>query len=363
MRDFIAYIYKYLAKPVLFKFDPEDVHDRMVMVGKLLGKLTPARYITKKIFTYEDSILAQDVCGLHFSNPIGLSAGFDKNAELTQIMSAIGFAFEEVGSVTGKLCAGNPKPRLWRVPEQKGIRVYYGLKNDGCEVIADRLAHTRRIEKDFQLGISVAMTNCEANLDIDNAVRDYQKAFRTMEPHADYLTINISCPNTLGGQPFTDPLKLEKLLSALEEDGALRRAPSKPIFIKMSPDMSMEQVDAVLAVLQVHRVHGIICTNLTKKKEVKGGYSGKMVQEQSDKLLAHIYRSCGSRFVLVGCGGVFSAEDAYRKIRLGATLIQMITGMIYEGPQVVGTINRDLATLLRRDGFTHISQAIGIDNR
>jgi len=363
------YLYKKVLKPLLFKVDPEFIHDRFVMIGRVLGSF----YITKKacslFFAYQNKSLEQDILGIHFKNPIGLSAGFDKNAEITDILPSVGFGYVEVGSITGNVCLGNPKPRLWRLKNSQGLVVHYGLKNDGCEAIAQRLQKKLQ-KKSFEIpvGMSVAMTNCQENLTIENAIEDYAKAFKTLEPFGAYITVNISCPNTLGGQPFVEPEKLTKLLTTLDAIPT-----QKPIFIKFSPDMSDAELDALLDVAANHRVHGIICTNLTKKRDnpsifethvpEKGGMSGKIVQDMSDNMLAHIYRRKGKRFILVGSGGVFSAEDAYRKIRLGASLIQLITGMIFEGPQLIGVINKGLAELLKRDGFTNISEAIGVDNK
>ncbi len=364
----IGGLYKRVLKPIFFRADPETVHDNMTRVGKALGGFTLGQKVTRGIFGYTHSVLAQEVFGISFKNPIGLSAGFDKNAELTDILPSVGFGFAELGSITGEKCEGNPKPRLWRLPQSQSLVVYYGLKNDGCEAISLRLSK-KLLKKKFviPMGMSVAMTNCQANLDIEKAVQDYAKAFRTMEPVADYITVNISCPNTLGGQPFVIPENLEKLFAILDTIPT-----TKPIFIKLSPDLSETDIDAILNVVRSHRVHGIICTNLTKKRDnpkildthipQKGGLSGKVVQELADNLLKYIYKKEGKRFVLVGCGGVTNAEDAYKKIRLGATLVQMVTGMIFEGPQVISEINRRLVELLERDGFTNVSQAIGIDN-
>lgn len=361
----ISSAYKYFLKPLFFLNDPEVVHDHMTAVGKILGKFKLGRAVAKELFGYQNPILEQEVLGITFKNPTGLSAGFDKNAELTDILPSVGFGFAEIGSITGNPCSGNPKPRLWRLKKSKSLLVYYGLKNDGAEAISKKL-HGKRFE--IPMGMSVAMTNCEDNLDIDKAIADYAKAFALMEPSAAYLTVNISCPNTQGGQPFVAPDKLEKLLKVLDEIPT-----TKPIFIKLSPDLSDAELDALLEVARAHRVHGIICTNLTKKRDgekildenvpEKGGLSGKVVQELSDKMLAYIYKKEGQRFVLVGCGGVFNAEDAYKKIRLGATLVQMITGMIFEGPQVISEINQGIVKLLKRDGFTSIKDAIGADNK
>ena len=188
-----------------------------------------------------------------------------------------------------------------------------------------------------------------------------------MEPYGDYITVNVSCPNTESGQPFIQPENLERLFIVLDKIPT-----KKPIFIKLSPDLNRIELDAILDVACRHRIHGIITTNLTKKRDnpkildanvpAKGGMSGKVVQGLTDDMLAYIYKKENKRFILVGCGGVFTAEDAYRKIRLGASLVQLITGMIFEGPQAIGEINQGLVGLLKKDGFTDISQAIGADN-
>jgi dihydroorotate dehydrogenase len=364
----IRILYKGILKPVFFLNDPETVHDSMSAVGKSLGAHTAGRTFTAALFDYQNPVLKQTVAGITFQNPIGLSAGFDKNAELTDILPSVGFGFAEVGSITGNPCAGNPKPRLWRLPKSKSLAVYYGLKNNGCESIALKLQQ-KLAERPFAIpvGVSVAMTNCKENADdITKGIEDFAKAFRTMEPVASYITVNISCPNTHGGQPFIDPNNFDRLFKILDTIPT-----DKPIFIKLSPDLSDEQLDALLAVMQVHRIHGLICTNLTKKRQNEkiidanipevGGLSGKVVQDLSDRMIARIYKKVGKKYIIIGCGGVFTAEDAYKKIRLGSTLIHMITGMIFEGPQVISDINLGLVKLLKRDGFTSISQAIGVD--
>ena len=357
-------IYSNVLKPAFFKSDPEKVHDKMTRVGIKLGAHPLGRAVTAGLFDYENKKLNQKILGMDFKNPIGLSAGFDKNAELTDIIPSVGFGFMEVGSITGEKCPGNPQPRLWRLPKSQSLVVYYGLKNDGCETIFERL---KEKHFDIPIGVSVAMTNCKENLALKNAVRDFAKAFKVMEPVASYMTVNISCPNTGGGQPFITPHKLDYLLDIIDDIPT-----KKPVFIKLSPDLNKAELDAVLNVARSHRVQGIITTNLTKKRDNPkitekdvppvGGISGKVVQDLSDRTLAYIYKKEGERFTLVGSGGIFTAEDAYKKIKLGASLVQIITGMIYEGPQVISEINYGLARLLERDGFSNVSEAIGVDN-
>ena len=356
-------LYGSVLKPIFFKYDAETIHDKMTAFGKGLGKYFLFRFGTKILFGYSNEILEQKILGLNFKNPIGLAAGFDKNAELTDIIPDVGFGFEEVGSITGLPCEGNPRPRLWRLKESRGLLVYYGLKNDGAAAISERLKR-----KTFRniVGTSIAMTNCKENLELPSAVKDYEMAFRAFVDIGDYFTVNISCPNAEGGQTFIAPYKLDYLLDILDEIKT-----KKPIFMKLSPDVSFKEIDELLDIARNHRIDGIITTNLTKKRTnpkildkelpLVGGISGKPVQDPSDKILSYIYKKEKSRFVLIGCGGIFSAADAYRKIRLGASLLQMITGMIFEGPQIVSEINRGLVEFLRRDGFKNISEAVGVD--
>ncbi|MDP3985462.1 MAG: quinone-dependent dihydroorotate dehydrogenase [bacterium] len=356
-------IYKKVVKPIFFRFDPEGVHDRVLAVGKLIGKYAVSRRTAQFLFAYEHSSLAQNVCGIYFKNPVGLTAGFDKNAELTQVLPAVGFGFAEVGSITGEPCEGNPKPRLWRLPKSQGLVVYYGLKNDGCEAIAARLQKERFA---FPVGISIAKTNNDKTVEVDAGVRDYVKAFRAFRDIGDYITINISCPNAFGGEPFTDPERLELLLAAIDAEGDTR-----PVFLKFPADLSFSEIDALVAVADWHRIKGFIVSNLTKRRDrsgidqdevknlTKGGISGKPVFDPSNELISHLFRTVGSQYVLIGSGGVFTAADAYEKIRRGASLVQLATGMIFEGPQVIGEINRGLVDLLQKDGFTNIREAVG----
>jgi dihydroorotate dehydrogenase len=357
--------YKHLFKPLAFRYDPEFVHDRILVLGKLLGKTSLGRVVTHKLFSYSHPALKQTLLGIDFPNPIGLSAGFDKNAELLDILPSVGFGFAEVGSITGEACDGNLQKRLWRLPKSQSLVVYYGLKNDGAEKIAARLKH-----KKFQvpIGISVAKTNSPTTVDVVAGIKDYAKAYEAFADIGSYTTINISCPNTYGGQPFTDPALLEQLLSAIDKIPS-----SKPVFVKLSPDLGMDGVDQLLAVIDKHNVQGIVCSNLTKNRnnskiietEVPevGGFSGKVVEDLANELISHVYRKTQGKYIVIGSGGVFSAEDAYKKIKLGASLIQMITGMVYQGPQIIGEINQGLVKLLARDGYSNVRDAVGVDNK
>ncbi len=361
----VAFFYKYFCKPIFFRRDPEDMHDRIAAAGRVLGSNFLTRRLTGLFFNYSHPMLEQTIFGIRFKNPIGLSAGFDKDALLTDIMPEVGFGFEEVGSITGEACEGNPRPRLWRLPKSEALVVYYGLKNRGCEEISRRL---RGKKFRFPVGINIAKTNCARTAETEAGIADYCKAYTAFAGIGDYYTINISCPNAFGGEPFSEKEGLEKLLSGLETVPA-----DKPVFLKISPDMSEREFNDVLDVVARHAISGFVCTNLTKKREgndkivdtnvpEKGGISGKVVEDLSNKFIADVYKKTRGRYVIIGVGGVFTAEDAYKKIRVGASLIELITGMIFKGPQAVSEINQGLVTLLHRDGFKNISEAIGADN-
>lgn len=365
----IAWKYRYLAKPIFFRLDPEDVHDHITVWGARLGRFGLSRFLTRLAFDYQNPILAQNIRGIKFPNPIGLAAGFDKNAQLTQILPAVGFGFEEIGSVTGEYCPGNPKPRLWRLPKSQSLIVYYGLKNDGAEAISQRLAGRKFA---FPIGVSLAKTNSSTTVEVEAGIADYLKAYRLFSSAkvGDYFTINISCPNAFGGLPFTAPDRLALLLEAIAKEPKTR-----PIFLKMPPDISTTDLDQTIALAEKYSIDGFISTNLTKDKnnptvqakikEVlptdKGGLSGKVVEGLADVQLRYLYQKTGGKFVLIGCGGIFTAADAYRKIRAGASLLQLATGMIFQGPQAIGAINHGLVKLLKRDGFATIAEAVGAD--
>lgn len=353
--------YKGLLKPIFFRFDPEEVHDSMSLIGKTLGKFFLTRKIADTFWSYSNPMLEQNILGINFKNPVGLSAGFDKNAELTGIIPSVGFGFMEVGSITGEPCSGNAKPRLWRLPKSKSLAVYYGLANDGCEKIAERL---KKVKFSIPVGISIAKTNCKETTDTNKAIEDYFKVYKTFADIGDYFTVNISCPNAFGGQPFTDKTKLDVLLERIMSIPKI-----KPVFLKLSPDLNKKEIDEIIEVATKWKIDGFICTNLTKSRDNKkiidesvsklGGLSGKVLNNLSDELIQYIYKKTNGKFVIIGVGGISSAQDAYKKIKSGASLVQLITGMIFEGPQLISDINLGLVKLLQKDSYKNISEVVG----
>ena len=352
--------YQWILKPIFFKFDPEVAHDFMTSVGIFLSKYSLTKKMTSFFYNYKNPSLKQNVLGINFENPIGLSAGFDKNANLTDIIPYVGFGFMEVGSITAKPFDGNIKPRLYRLPQAQSLRVNYGLKNLGAEVLHQQLKN-----KIFTIpiGINIAKTNNIETSEINNGIRDYFFTYKTFQDIGNYITINISCPNTCEEHPiFAEPKNLDLLLNMI-----FSIPKNKPVFIKLSPDLPEKTLTEILEICQKYEVDGFVCTNLTKVNLLnhvgKGGFSGKMVAELSNKVIKKIYKYYNGKKIIIGVGGVFNAQDAYKKIKAGATLIELITGMIYEGPQVISEINLELAELLKADGYQNISEAIGVDNK
>ena len=368
----IGFFYRNLFRKIAFKIDPEVTHDRAVQMGKILGSNILFGKITSFFFSFSSPVLKQNICGITFENPIGLAAGFDKNAEIIEIMPSVGFGFTEIGSITGQLCLGNPKPRLWRLPKSKGLVVHYGLKNNGAEEISKRLLEKKQKINKIPLGINIAKTNSSDIVGIEKEIDDYLKGIQAFLNIGDYLAINISCPNAHGGQPFTDPDRLNLLFQEINKFNI-----TKPIFLKMAPDLSFEIVDKIIELAEQYNISGFICSNITKNRnnpkiiseEINqvpvdiGGISGKPSEEMTNNLIAYVYKKTKGEKIIIGCGGIFSAKDAYKKIRLGSSLLQLITGMIFEGPQLISEINIGLCDLLKKDGFKNINEAIGIDSK
>lgn len=368
----MRFLYKNLLKPLLFLFPPETVHDFMTTAGRLLGHSSVAKSLTRSLFHYENKRLEQKIGGIVFKNPIGLSAGFDYEANLTQILPSVGFGFMTVGSITWGEYAGNPAPRLGRLPKSKSLLVNKGLKSTGAQAVFERI---KDLDFEIPVGISIAKTNSQECADEVSGINDYYKSLEFWEdksqsrkkPVAAYYEINISCPNAYGGEPFTTKAKLEKLLAKL------RKIKTKtPLFVKMPIELPWDETRKLLDVCVEYKIPGVIFGNLAKdrsnptlvaselKKVGKGNFSGKPTWEKSNEMIAKTYLAYKNKLIIIGSGGVFSAEDAYIKIKLGASLIQLITGMVFEGPQLIGEINRGIVGLLENDNKKSVSEVVGV---
>lgn len=362
-------LYKNLLKPILFLIDPEKVHHYMVMFGEWLGRSDFSRKVISFLYLRQYPELEQNLFGVDFKLPIGLAAGFDYEARLTQILPEIGFGFGTAGTLTYLAYDGNKRPMLGRLPKSQSLMVNKGFKNLGVEATLKRL---KGYDFEYPFGISIGKTNTAEHKTQEEGIEDVVSSFKITEKFEVpflYYELNISCPNVAGTVEFYKPENLRDLLRAVESL-KIKRA----VFIKMPISKTNEEISAILDVIvEFPFVKGIIIGNLQRDRnnpklvpeEVAkfstGNFSGKACQNRSDELIQMSYAKYGDKIKIIGCGGVFCAEDAYKKIRLGATLVQMITGMIFEGPGVVSEINAGLVKLLKKDGFKNISEAVGID--
>ncbi len=341
--------YKKFLKPILFHFDPEAVHDFFTSTGEFLGKNSIMCSLVGAIYNYRGSDISKIVDGIKYRTPILLSAGFDYNGRLSRILGSIGLGGEEIGSVTARACEGNPKPRLTRLPKSKSILVNKGLRNDGVDAIIKRLKKTPR-QKDFVMGISIARTNDAQSVAIQAGIDDYVYSFKRLneENVGDYYTINISCPNAFDGESFANPELLERLLLALKKIPC-----SKPIYVKMPINIPWEQFNSLLKIIDINGMNGVVIGNLNKDYDslevrseapavFKGGLSGKPCRQLSTELIRKTRESYGKRFTIIGVGGIMSPETAKEKFDAGADLLQLITGMIFEGPGLIKRIAKSL---------------------
>jgi len=366
-------IYRHIIRPTLFAMDPEFVHDCFLRAGRLLGSNALTRGALRLNYHYKHPALLQKIQGITFGNPVGLAAGYDKDCVLMKVVPTIGFGFEEVGSITAEPYAGNPRPRLVRLPKDEGIIVYYGLKNKGANALRQRFVRPdgTRIRSAIPIGISVAKSN-KLLPTTKEKIEDWLRGIRLVKDWSDYLTFNLSCPNTHDFQSFCEPGLLAELLSAIERAKIRFRT---PVFLKLSADISTQELDEIIQICDRHRfIKGFVLSNLTKdrsKLKLKsakteyepyvGGISGKVVRPLALKLVRHAYKKVGDHYTIIGCGGIFTPEDAYEYIKSGASLLQLITGLVYGGPRTIRRINKGLVKLLKKDGYAHISEAVGAD--
>ncbi|MGY8824159.1 MAG: quinone-dependent dihydroorotate dehydrogenase [Candidatus Latescibacterota bacterium] len=362
-------LYQDVAKPLLFRCDPEWIHHRTLDVGAALGALRPGRALLRALFAYRDDRLAVRVAGIDFANPIGLAAGFDKNGCAIRALSALGFGFVEIGSVSAHASDGNARPRLFRLPIDEAIVVNYGVPNDGAEAVA------RRINKQSTaapLGVNIVETNTGRAPVADEVLAEFVAALWLFCARADYITLNLNCPNTTAGKsPFDDAGLLHALMQQYAE---IEDIP--PVFLKFTAHADGTRMEAMLsAVESFDFVKGFVFNLPTGKdyplrspaaltNSMPGTLCGAPTQMLLDEALAFWYRHIDrARHVLIGSGGVRTAADAYRKICLGASLVQVYTALVYQGPGLVQKINRGLVELLERDGFNSIVEAVGMENR
>jgi dihydroorotate dehydrogenase (fumarate)/dihydroorotate dehydrogenase len=360
-------IYEQLIRPLAFRLDAERMHNTSLRVIGWIGR---SRYLRERYwrkYQVVDARLRCNVGGLSFSNPIGLAAGYDKNGAVVPGLEALGFGFLEIGSVSADPSPGNPKPRLFRLPQHQAIIVNYGLPNVGAKAVVRNLS---RVKRRIPLGINVVNTNrlcCEPD---EVVLQDFQRVVRDTRDCADYLVLNLSCPNTESGREFfADRQYVVQLLDRLKSESL-----AIPVFLKVSPLGGVAAVESLLeAVDPFPFVTGFIFNTpggkpeglgLTdeQRRQMPGAVTGSIHQATMNEAIANLYqRMDRQRYRIIGVGGIFTAEDAYKKIRLGASLVQLYTALVYRGPGVVRDINRGLIALLDRDGVPNIPAAVGAD--
>jgi len=375
-RNFFLKLSFRAIRPLIFMMEPEQAHRTLKKAGVFLGNNKLLKSLTGLFFNYDHESLNIEVDGINYRNPIGLSAGFDKDGELTKIYPSLGFGLAELGSFTGEVCPGNPGKRLFRMKKSKSIVVWYGLNNEGSEKISQRLA-----DEDFgdlRVGINAANSNLTPEFILQDSISDYLKTMKLFKDIGDYYDVNISCPNTQDGEPFVDKDNLDALLIAINKE--IRPISDKPIYVKLAADMTLEEINIIVDACMEHGMDGVVCTNLAKPEfnsehrpeeyptnkgllpKGKGAMSGLPLQRISTNVIRHVYRRTRGQLTIIGVGGIFTARDAYEKITSGASLCHMITAMIFDGPQAMNEINRGLVKLLKADGFDSISQAVGSKN-
>ncbi len=367
-----AVTYKKVIKPVLFRFSPDSVHKQVTKGLSIIGAIPGVRQTVQKVSVRKQPTLKMQWQGMQFSSPVGLSAGLDKNGRIMPMIQALGFGFAEVGSVTAEVCAGNSKPWFYRLPKTQSLVVHVGLANEGVEAIVGRLERLpKKVAADFPKVLSIARTNSKDASGVKEGINDYITSAKRAKssPAVQMIELNISCPNAFGGQTYTTPLLLEKLLKALDKVKV-----GKPTFIKMPVDLTWPETKALLDVIVKHDITGITMGNLTKKRNkaelkddlpdsVAGGLSGAPLKVKSTELIRKSYKAYGDTLTIIGVGGILKPEDAYEKIKAGATFVELITGFIMNGPQFAEEVNRGLAKLLAADGYKHISEAVGVEAR
>lgn len=353
-------IYRTVVRPLLFGVDPELSHD---LALSLLGAAGPLW--ARVCGPVRDPRLAITVCGIRFPNPVGLAAGFDKAARALRAWPALGFGFAEVGTVTAQPQPGNPRPRLFRLPEDGALINRLGFNSPGAEAVARRLAAFRREPYPIPLAANIGRTKAVPN---ESAPDDYVLSLERLHPYADFLVANLSSPNTPG---LRNLQMRDAVIPLLDRLAARNRAlGEKPLFVKVAPDMADEELEGVVSAA-TGRAHGLVATNTTIRrdglrsaaKDEAGGVSGRPLRDLTTRVIRALWGLTRGRLPIIGVGGIFTPEDAYEKIKAGASLVELYTGFVYGGPAMPRRVIAGLRALLARDGLATVQQAVGIDNR
>jgi dihydroorotate dehydrogenase len=347
------------VRSLLFQLDAETAHRLVFQILRVTEALLAQRA------PYSSPLLRQDLWGLTFPNPIGLAAGFDKDARAPRAWPGLGFGFAELGTITAHAQPGNPRPRLFRLAEQKAFINRLGFNNAGAADAAARLSLLDPGRRRVPLGINIGKSR---QTPLANAVQDYLVSFRLLAPHADYVVVNVSSPNTPGLRDLQAGRHLNQLLAALQEEDD-RLPKRRPLLVKLSPDMADDDLAEAVAAVERQRADGIVATNTTIRRDLlvapcneAGGLSGAPLRDLATQTIRRVRTLSGGHLPIIGVGGVFTAADAHEKIRAGASLVQVYTGFIYQGPTLPADLCRGLEEMLRRDGHEHLTPAVGVDS-
>ena len=345
-------MYKLFIRPLLFLLSAENAHRFTFSLFKFCFQLPFVKTILKVIFQYEAPTLEKNILGLTFKNPVGLAAGFDKNAEMIDEFESLGFGFIEIGTVTPKAQEGNPHPRLFRLKEDNAIINRMGFNNQGIEAVIQRLKKRKSV---IIIGGNIGKNKITPN---ENAVDDYVNAFEALHDYVDYFVVNVSSPNTPNLRELQDKEPLKKLLNTLKEKN-LQKSRQKPILLKIAPDLSHSQLVDIIDIIKEVKIEGVVATNTTISREHlktsqgiideigAGGLSGKPLKQKSTEIIKFLRQQLGEKFVIIGVGGTFNANDAKEKLDAGADLVQVYTGFVYEGAGMVKSIKQYLASSAR----------------
>lgn len=347
-----AFMYQHILRPILFLLSAETAHRLTFQLLKILFQIPFAKNIVKWLFYFESPALERNLLGLKFINPIGLAAGFDKNAELIDAFASLGFGFIEIGTVTPKAQEGNPKPRLFRLLEDEAIINRMGFNNEGVEKIVARLkARTSQVIVGGNIGKNKTTPN-------EQATQDYVIAFEALHDFVDYFVVNVSSPNTPNLRELQDKEPLKHLLKTLKEKNQQKAQP-KPILLKIAPDLNDSQLHDIVEIIKETEIEGIVATNTTVSRENlhtqqgkieaigAGGLSGKPLKNRSTEVIQFLRSKLDKSFVIIGVGGIFTAKDAIEKLEAGADLVQIYTGFVYGGAGIVKEIKRGISQYLR----------------
>lgn len=345
-------MYKTLIRPFLFLVDPEKIHHFVFNVLKLGGKIPGVKFLQRSLYSLEDPRLEKKLFGITFKNPVGLAAGFDKDARLIDEIACLGFGFIEIGTLTPKPQPGNDKPRLFRLLKDQALINRMGFNNKGVTAAVEQL---KKRKSHVIVGGNIGKNKITPN---ENALEDYTLCFQALYDHVDYFVLNVSSPNTPGLRELQEKEPLRRLLSDIKRL-SLAKARPKPVLLKIAPDLSTDQLNDVVEILKDTHTDGVIATNTTVSREglktdqatldqiANGGLSGKPLSARSTEVIRYLREKLGKSYPIIGVGGIMSPQDAIEKIEAGADLVQLYTGFVYEGPGLVKEINR---AILRRQG-------------